>query len=55
MKFVTIVQGVGVIIGGDDGVVVGVVGCVCFVDSDGVVIGAADFAGFAYCWCIWYC
>ena len=45
-KFVTVVRGVGVVIGGDDGVVVGVVGCVCFLNGVGVVVGVADFAGF---------
>ena len=30
-KSVTVVKGVGVVIDGGDGVVVGVIGCVCFV------------------------
>ena len=41
-KFFTVVRGIGVAIGGDEGVVVGIVGCVCFVDGVAVVVGVAE-------------
>ena len=46
-EFAIVVRGVGVVIGCDDCVVVGVVGCVCIVDGVGVVVAFTDFADFA--------